>query len=250
MKCISCDADIPPQWIYAIQNNICPSCGKIIMDEAAKQLLIELREAMAKMPNDPEGLSGWLLSNYNLQKIGTAEPTKFHKKASKPAQLEKPVPIFQNPAAKYLERMAPASVEQRPTIQQLAQQIQSGNVANANAPIVVNLNDIPDEGQEQVEQLTPEEAADEQEIAAIMMQQLRGKTAKELLHNNAIVIADPGKKPLSYEELKHMITASQGVALPDEIIESNQYLMADRMKRLAQAQSVANGSHKKGGFSR
>lgn len=80
MKCMSCGADIPPQWVTCINENKCPGCGGTIMDLSAKELLDELRTAMSKMPNDPEGLAGWLLSNYTLHKIGSAEPTVFHRK--------------------------------------------------------------------------------------------------------------------------------------------------------------------------
>ena len=79
MKCISCKIDVPAQWTAALNSNICPSCGKNIMDEVSKNLLAELRTAMTKMPNDPEGLAGWLLSNYKLRKIGSAEPVEFHR---------------------------------------------------------------------------------------------------------------------------------------------------------------------------
>jgi hypothetical protein len=35
--------------------------------------------AMTRMPNDPEGVAGWLLSNYRLHKIGSGEPVdKFY----------------------------------------------------------------------------------------------------------------------------------------------------------------------------
>lgn len=82
MKCVSCNAEIPPQWVSCINENKCPGCGGAIMDSSSKELLVELREAMGKMPNDPEGLAGWLLSNYRLEKIGTAEPTQFHRKSN------------------------------------------------------------------------------------------------------------------------------------------------------------------------
>src|SRR5215469_7308260 len=80
MKCQSCQANIPPEWVAAIQKNCCPGCGKDIMNEEMKVLLSELTAAMEKMPNDNVGLAGWIVSNYELRKIGTAEPTqKFHK---------------------------------------------------------------------------------------------------------------------------------------------------------------------------
>ena len=44
------------------------------MDDSMEELLLEIKEAMEKMPNDPEGLAGWLLSNYQLRKVGTGEP--------------------------------------------------------------------------------------------------------------------------------------------------------------------------------
>ena len=39
------------------------------MNEATIELLSEVKEALKKMPNDPEGLAGWLLSNYEMRKI-------------------------------------------------------------------------------------------------------------------------------------------------------------------------------------
>ncbi len=81
MRCMSCGADIPPQWVKAIETNSCPGCGGEIMGSATQDLLKELTNAMTQMPNDPQGIAGWLLSNYRFQKIGSAEPVeKFHRK--------------------------------------------------------------------------------------------------------------------------------------------------------------------------
>ncbi len=66
MRCMSCNADIPPEWKAAINRNICPGCDGPIMNESVQGLLEELRTAMKEMPNDPEGLAGWLLSNYEM----------------------------------------------------------------------------------------------------------------------------------------------------------------------------------------
>lgn len=83
MKCFSCSGDIPPQWIWAYQNNICPSCGSPLMDDVSKELLTGLTEAMKQMENNPSGLAGWLLSNYHMEKIGSGEPTEFHTATTK-----------------------------------------------------------------------------------------------------------------------------------------------------------------------
>lgn len=79
MKCMSCGAPISPEFKSAISNNICPACGGEIMNEATLDLLDDLKEALQSMPNDPEGLAGWLLSNYEMRKIGNADPvTHFY----------------------------------------------------------------------------------------------------------------------------------------------------------------------------
>jgi len=82
MRCQSCNALIPSEWVHAISSNVCPGCSGAIMPEETKTLMDELASAMQKMPNDPQGVSGWLLSNYHFQKIGTEAPVeKFHRKA-------------------------------------------------------------------------------------------------------------------------------------------------------------------------
>ena len=77
MKCMHCGIEIPPTWVVALNSNICPACGKAIMDDVAKDLIKDLAEAMKQMPNNPEGLAGWLVSNYRMQKIGAYEPVNF-----------------------------------------------------------------------------------------------------------------------------------------------------------------------------
>lgn len=78
---MSCGADIPPQFVHAIATNICSGCGGEIMNEATKDLLKELSDALTRMPNDPQGIAGWLMSNYRFQKMGDGKPVeKFHRK--------------------------------------------------------------------------------------------------------------------------------------------------------------------------
>lgn len=81
MICKSCNADIPPQWVGAIKKNECPGCLGEIMDSSNKNLMDELADAMEKMPNNPQGIVGWLLTNYEFRKIGSGEIVeKFHTK--------------------------------------------------------------------------------------------------------------------------------------------------------------------------
>jgi DNA-directed RNA polymerase subunit RPC12/RpoP len=78
MKCSECDVDIPPAWKHSYESNHCPSCGGRIFDDNSVSLMKELKAAMENMPNDPQGLAGWLLSNYRMQKVGDGEPTGFY----------------------------------------------------------------------------------------------------------------------------------------------------------------------------
>jgi len=81
MRCMSCGADIPPIWVKALELNRCPGCDGNIMNEATQELLKELADALARMPNDPQGIAGWLMSNYRFQKMGEGKPVdKFHRK--------------------------------------------------------------------------------------------------------------------------------------------------------------------------
>ncbi len=84
MKCITCTTEIPAAWVAAISKNECPGCAGPIMLDEAKDLMHEIASAFEKMPNDPQGLAGWLMDNYRLQKVGTGEPTGFHRKPTAP----------------------------------------------------------------------------------------------------------------------------------------------------------------------
>jgi len=68
MKCISCEIDINPQWKHAIDMNVCPFCGKHIMEEHLKNLLTSLRENMESLQQYSAQLDDFLLSNYNYIK--------------------------------------------------------------------------------------------------------------------------------------------------------------------------------------
>jgi hypothetical protein len=81
---MTCSAEILPQYVHSIATNTCPGCGGQIYDDQTKELYTELKDAMIRMPNDPVGLAGWLLDNYKLIKIGSAEPVeKFYSKETK-----------------------------------------------------------------------------------------------------------------------------------------------------------------------
>lgn len=73
MKCISCEVEINPKWKYAIDMNVCPFCGKHIMEEHLKTLLASLADTMEKLAEYPDQVNDWLLSNYNYIKTDSPD---------------------------------------------------------------------------------------------------------------------------------------------------------------------------------
>lgn len=74
MKCVSCAVDIPVSFVVAIEQNKCPGCSGPIQTEESIEFMEELAKAFERMPNDPKGIAGWILSNYHLNKINDEEP--------------------------------------------------------------------------------------------------------------------------------------------------------------------------------
>jgi hypothetical protein len=106
MQCVNCSAVINPEWVHAISNNTCPSCGKNIMEDNNFELLSELKTAILSMAEKnidvlAEGLAGWLVSNYHMRKIvDNVEPTEFHStkngKANRDIKIRETNQFFKN----------------------------------------------------------------------------------------------------------------------------------------------------------
>ena len=106
MKCNSCEAEIPPSFVKALEKNSCPACEGPIMSEDSIELMAGLKNALEQMPNDPQGIAGWLLSNYRMQKVGTGEPTGFYGvNKSKSSVNEAELKIRKNPLQKFKEKI-------------------------------------------------------------------------------------------------------------------------------------------------
>jgi len=73
MKCVSCETEINPKWKHAIDINVCPFCGKHIMEEHLKNCVTALAAAMEAMDKYPEQLDDWLLSNHNYIKTDSPD---------------------------------------------------------------------------------------------------------------------------------------------------------------------------------
>lgn len=66
MECLSCKFNVDLKWKYAIDNNICPNCGKSIMEQELKNNLSLLREVMDNLKNELPSLESWLYDSYGL----------------------------------------------------------------------------------------------------------------------------------------------------------------------------------------
>lgn len=77
MKCISCAVEINPQWQHAIDMNVCPFCGKHIMEEHLKNLFASLRETMSSLQKYQGQLNDWMLSNHNYIKTDSPDIGKY-----------------------------------------------------------------------------------------------------------------------------------------------------------------------------
>lgn len=65
--------DINPKWQHAIDINVCPFCGKGIMEEHLKNSFMSLRQTMDQLDLYPNQLNDWMLSNHNYIKIDSPD---------------------------------------------------------------------------------------------------------------------------------------------------------------------------------
>lgn len=231
MFCESCKIEIPPAWVLVIAENKCPRCGEEIMSVETKELLDELKSAMERMPDDSEGLAGWLLSNYKLHKIGTAEPTEFHRKKQQSEHFDG-LKIADNPKSVFLQRagMNREFARREQSLAEIAQQInEAGESEIEENTVSVDLDEIPDDhGLDKYEAL-----------ALAQSKQTQGASAKRILHNNSLLIQGDGPPPTEVEA--EMISQELGRAIPTDGKKIHPALEADRFKRLQAQQEVAAG---------
>lgn len=249
MQCMNCKGDVPPAWVHAIQTNTCPGCGGAIMDDAAKELLTQLRDAMTKMPNDPEGVAGWLMSTYDLFPKGTVEPTKFHRKLTEQAQTQgqggapgtHQLVWANSPSFDFMKRAGADKVLKDPKLAAIAQAISSvqgteNSMYGDQQPDPEDVELTEEEQQLQMQQ---------QMQQAAKRAKASGKrlTVKDALANNTIFnMGENSGPPLTEEEtatMKEMI-GGDGADL-EGLADLPPILQADRLKRLAKQRDLVNG---------
>ena len=241
MKCITCSADIPPAFVSAIAKNICPGCDGPIMSETAKTLMSELKEAMSRMPNDPEGLAGWIVSNYELTKIGDAQPTEFHRKPDVSRKIDHDIKIKKNDISDFMKRanVDPALIKnsKNQRLAALASAIASGEADDTE--YVESESDYSEQNYDN----EYEDQEDLYEKRNRIRSQIRRPQQRSAMAESMIVGEG---SPLSPEETAMMMEQIAQTKV-GEIDNSSAFLQAERLKRL-QKQEIITQYNKKHQF--
>lgn len=243
MRCISCDIDVPPQWVACIQANSCPNCGGPIMNDTSKELLVELKLAMEKMPTaDAASISGWLLSNYTLTKIGSAEPTEFYPKKSKQSQVKnRKLKVANNVVQDFLKRKDPGiakSVEAQKDLASIAEQINSGEIVEDLYGDGEELDPEAEIDNEDYQDEYVDEDLDPYQEAELNRRQFKSQ-AKKLAKHSLLM---PGGRQLSAAETAAMMEAVAGKnAGMDPGSNMPEALQVARLERLRKQRAIAEG---------
>lgn len=222
---MSCEADIPPEYVHAISSNTCAGCGGAIMNTTAKTLMDELADAMERMPNNPRGIAGWLISNYRFEKIGEARPVeRFH------SVKERDVKVAQRPRSnEFLERtgVARSVVETQEKLQQLAQ----GNKKFAALAKGIREIEAEEEQLEQEDSMYESDEYDEEEY-------IEPPRPSRAITRETIV--DPRVKPPSSDEITS-IAKEVGSELSFESGLPEEYVELERLKRVKAQNALMGG---------
>lgn len=239
MNCMNCNADIPPAFVSAIKNNRCPGCDGQIMSEEHQTMLNELKEAMAKMEHNPEGLAGWLLSNYDLRKKGSAEPTQFYTQRPQHQGRSDDGPTqgvkwANSPTHEFAKR----SGADRVTANKFSSIVDVINSVNSNLyggpqQMQQQTEDVVESGSEEDDMRTKVELA-----AIVAKKEGRPITMKDVLSSNVLVDTSGSGPSVEIEDSKVLSTALFG---NDDDTQLPPALQADRMKRLMAQQGVSFG---------
>lgn len=236
MNCVTCNTEIPSAFVHCISSNTCAACGGPIMSDEHQTLLTELKEAMSKMEHNPEGLAGWLLSNYRLTKIGSGEPTEFYGKKRANQQAHNNVKIYQDNTSDFIKRagvdpsLLDASKSRKNKFQLLASAINEGNLDDLYGD-----NESEDNGYEE----------DMQDIPMPSMQ----RREPGFIDTEAMMLAGNGQ-PLSSSETALLM---QQISMSNTAENSTAIVKNERLKRLQKQENIVNGVNmgvNKNGFRR
>lgn len=253
MICDFCGIDIPASFVKLIEANTCPSHDGPILSESRKQLMDEIKTAMATMEsNDWAGLSGWLLSNYQLSKIGTGEPVQFYRGNSNQHiqsqnysdqnnfQNQSPsgLKIAPNKTQAMLKRAGADKFTGPNKYRELTQAIQDGTV-----------DQIYGTGQPLIKDLDQDfSQLDQAEQEAVMNRSNFSSQAKMIAQHSGELLGTEGEAPLNHTELQYLTNKVANLQNPElNTSLGQQALEENRLARLAKQQKMSMGG---GAFTR
>lgn len=78
MICENCSVIIRPEFTYAIMENKCPACGKLIMQKAKLAAFLDLRTLLEKNTKgvDIDKLSSLIVANFEIKQLSKEEVEK------------------------------------------------------------------------------------------------------------------------------------------------------------------------------
>lgn len=79
MECMSCSSEINPRWSHAIDTNVCPFCGKDIMDMDLKEILKGIGKSISYIDSlgHTKHLDDWMLANFNYIRTNSEDLIKY-----------------------------------------------------------------------------------------------------------------------------------------------------------------------------
>jgi effector-binding domain-containing protein len=210
MICCTCGINIPPEFKSAIASNKCPGCEGTIMSESMKEFLEELKTALNAMPADPEGLAGWLLSHYDMRKVGTGQPVaQFYGKQNTKQSKQQ---IKNNPLQQYLKITGSKAGKTENDYNAIMEKINNGDIEtdyNDDNQIDYNSNSINEADDPEY---TNAMLAAMQDPSALIA---KAKSGKPILSQenqaiiNSLVSPTKNKMDLAYSDLPPALTADR-----------------------------------------
>ena len=202
------------------------------MTDESKQLLDELSNAIERMPNNPRGVAGWLLSNYRFQKIGDAQPVeKFHQKPTRQAQ-EHQLKVADNPVQTLLAR-----TDAYKGIQQTQAKLGGGGKGTVRQNKLAQMaRGIAEISVEDEAFNAPEPEYDDENLENDELPEERGpKRSRELVTGASLV--DSNTPPLTPDEVE-MLAGAVHESSQEDLQEA---LRLQRLKRVKAQQAVLGG---------
>lgn len=219
MKCNSCESEINPKWKHAIENNICPFCGQIIMDDNLKGLLSNAREIFDELNSCyREELLDWVKQNYNFVPMEVVKKAEIEKKNAVDEEMknDREKQFFKRAEVK----QQPKPATQSKDLRSLASKISEG--ANADETVMEIDADL--------------EPASDHDL----------ERAKQIIHASYGLSSDPEDEDVP-EQIQQLAKLA---ASPDFVQKDVAKLQNMLAKTKESRDKVVNGGGGKGSFSR